>query len=70
LPAFATTIDPYVIEVNFEALREPARRDYFQSLPTSFSLTSEQVDALIHVGPQLLEESPDYREFLENLAIP
>ncbi|MCP9438979.1 MAG: patatin-like phospholipase family protein [Nitrospira sp.] len=70
LPTFATTIDPYVIEVNFEALRDPARRDYFQSLPTSFSLTSEQVDALIRVGPQLLEESPDYREFLESLAIP
>lgn len=70
LPTFATTIDPYVIEVNFEALREPSRRDYFQSLPTSFSLTDEQVDALIHVGPQLLEESPDYRAFLENLTIP
>jgi hypothetical protein len=29
-------IDPYVIEVNFEALREPARRDYFQSLRPAF----------------------------------
>ncbi|MCP9447709.1 MAG: patatin-like phospholipase family protein [Nitrospira sp.] len=70
LPAFATTIDPYVIEVNFEALRDPAQRDDLQSLPTSFALTGEQVDALIQVGQQLLEESPDYRAFLEDLMIP
>jgi predicted acylesterase/phospholipase RssA len=67
LPKFATDIDPYIIEVNFEALKDPARRDYFLSLPTSFSLTQEQVDALIKVGPQLLEESPDYVELMLNL---
>lgn len=67
LPKFAADIDPYVIDVNFEALKNPARRDYFLSLPTSFSLTQEQVDALIKVGPQLLEESPDYVELMQNL---
>ncbi|MCP9472720.1 MAG: patatin-like phospholipase family protein, partial [Nitrospira sp.] len=70
LPPLATEVTPFVIEVNFEALRDPVQRDYFQSLPTNFALSREQVDALIHVGHQLLEESPDYREFLENLAIP
>jgi hypothetical protein len=67
LPKFAADIDPYIIEVNFEALKNRDRRDYFLSLPTSFSLTQEQVDALIKVGPQLLEESPDYVEFLQDL---
>lgn len=67
LPKFAADIDPYIIEVNFEALKRRDRRDYFLSLPTSFSLSPEQVEALIKVGSQLLEESPDYMEFLQEL---
>lgn len=70
LPKFAAEIDPYVIEVNFEALKDPARRDFFLSLPTSFSLTKEQVQALIDVGPQLLEESQDYKNFIQELTAP
>lgn len=70
LPKLATAIDPYVIEVNFEALKDPERRDYFLSLPTSFSLTNEQVEKLIEVGPELLQNSPSYQEFLQSLAAP
>jgi NTE family protein len=70
LPKFATAIDPYIIEVNFEALKDPARRNFFLSLPTNFSLTREQVQALVDVGPQLLEESPDYKDFLQELTTP
>jgi predicted acylesterase/phospholipase RssA len=70
LPKFAVEIDPYVIEVNFEAVKDPERREYFLSLPTSFSLTKEQVQALIEVGPKLLRESPDYQEFLQSLTAP
>ena len=68
LPKFAANIDPYIIEVNFEALKHPEHRNYFLSLPTSFSLTPEQVDALIHIGPQLIEESPDYADLMQNLT--
>ncbi len=70
LPKFAGEIDPYVIEVNFEALKDHKRREYFLSLPTSFSLTKEQVQSLIDVGPQLLNDSPDYQDFLRDLAVP
>lgn len=70
LPKFATAIDPYVIEVNFEALKDPVRRNLFLSLPTSFSLTKEQVQTLVDVGPQLLEESPDYKDFIQELTAP
>jgi NTE family protein len=70
LPKFAVEIDPYVIEVNFEAVKDSERREYFLSLPTSFSLTKEQVQALIEVGPKLLRESPDYQEFLQSLTAP
>jgi predicted acylesterase/phospholipase RssA len=70
LPKFPVDVDPYVIEVNFEALKNPERRDYFLSLPTSFSLTDEQVEKLIEVGPELLQDSPSYQEFLQNLVVP
>ncbi len=67
LPKLASEIDPYVIEVDFEAISDPDRRKYFLSLPTSFALEKDQVQALINVGPQLLNESPDFLEFIESL---
>ena len=68
LPKLAAEIDPYVIDVNFDALKDPKRREYFLSLPTSFSLTKDQIQTLIDVGPQLLEESTEYLEFLRGIA--
>lgn len=70
LPRFAAEIDPYVIEVNFEALKDSERRGYFLSLPTSFSLGKEQVQALIEVGHLLLQESADYKDLVQSLATP
>jgi NTE family protein len=67
LPKFASEIDPYVIEVDFEAISDPDKRKYFLSLPTSFALEKDQVQALINVGPQLLNESPDFLAFIESL---
>ena len=67
LPKFPAEIDPYVIEVDFEAISDPDRRKYFLSLPTSFALEKDQVQALINIGPQLLNESPDFLDFIESL---
>ena len=67
LPAFAAPLDPYVIEVNFEALTDPNRREYFLSLPTSFSLSRRQVDDLIGVSGELLDGSADFRALLQSL---
>lgn len=70
LPRLAGDIDPYVVEVNFEAIRDPERRKYFLGLPTSFSLGIDQVQAIIDVGSQLLEQSPEFRAFLQALGQP
>ena len=70
LPKLSAEIDPYVIEVDFEAISDFGKRNYFLSLPTSFSLEKEQVQALIEVGPQLLNESQDFKAFLESLTTP
>ena len=68
LPRLASEIEPYVVEINFEAIPDPARRDWFWHLPTSFALTREQVDALLAVGPELLGAAPEFKELLESLA--
>lgn len=70
LPGLAADIEPYVIEINFEAIPDPGRREYFLRLPTSFSLSREQVDALIGIGPDLLGAAPEFTEVLKSLANP
>jgi NTE family protein len=54
-----------VVDLSFDGLSEPSEKAYFNGLPTSFSLTGEQVDKLIAVGGRLLEENPDFREFMK-----
>lgn len=61
-------LEPFVVDINFESLAEnPQRRTYFLSLPTSFSLERQQVDDLVNVGAELLEKSPEFRNFMDSL---
>ena len=70
LPGLAAEIDPYVIEVNFEAIHDPERRKYFLTLPTSFTLSRDQVDALLQIGPELLRAEPEFKELMRSLGQP
>ena len=70
LPGLAAEIDPYVIEVNFEAIPDPERRKYFLTLPTSFTLSRDQVDALLQIGPALLRAEPEFKELMRSLGQP
>ncbi|WP_421868871.1 patatin-like phospholipase family protein [Motiliproteus sp.] len=56
-------VNPYFIELSFETLTLE-QRDYFNRIPTSFSLEEEQVDRLIELGRQLLRQNPTFRQFL------
>lgn len=69
-PPFAVDVDPYVIEINFEAVRQLLGEDaqYYLDLPTSFSLSQLQVDKLVAIGPKLLKASPQYKCLLKVLA--
>ncbi len=61
-------LEPFVVDINFESLAEnPQRRDYFLSLPTSFKLERQQVDDLVSVGGELLEKSPEFKNFIDSL---
>jgi len=70
LTPFATDIDPYVIEINFEGVGQIPGEDplYYLNLPTSFELSKEQVAKLISIGPKLLKSAPQFQCLLEVLA--
>jgi NTE family protein len=55
----------FAIDVTFDAIRDPAERRYFMDLPTSFSLTDEQVDRLREIGGRLLRQSPEFQRMLQ-----
>ena len=61
------TIQPYFIELSFEEIKRDEVRIFLNKVPTSFSLTDEQVDTLIAVGRQLLREHPDFQKLLADL---
>jgi NTE family protein len=78
LKAWARTLDTqrgggrpvhtHLIEVGFEMIEDPKQREYFEEVPTSFTLSDERVDRLIAVARQLLRESPEYRELVADLT--
>ena len=61
-------VKPYFINVALQDLREPEQRQYFNAVPTSFSLTDGQVDALIAAGRNLLVKNPEYQSLVRELG--
>ncbi len=60
-------VEFYVVDINFDNISDPVRREYFENLPTSFSLKEEQVDNLIEIGGELMRQSPVYQQVLSEL---
>ena len=58
----------YGIEVSFEQLADSKEREYFDNLPTRFSLPPGAVDRLRDVAGRLLRESEGYRTLLCDLS--
>lgn len=56
-----------MITLGFEDIEDEKERDFFYSVPTSFSLPTKTVDRLIAVARQLLRESPEYQALLGDL---
>ena len=61
-------IEFYPIDVSFERIADPEYRRRFLSLPTSFSLPAEDVDALRQVAGDLLRENPVYQKLVRDLG--
>jgi len=61
-------IDFHIVHVAFDALPDAKERDYFNSVPTSFSLEEEQVDRLRDVATKLLYGNKDFQRFVKELG--
>ncbi|MGA8031624.1 MAG: patatin-like phospholipase family protein, partial [Casimicrobiaceae bacterium] len=61
-------IDLYAIDVSFDALKDPAERDYLNELPTSFVLPPEAVDRLRADAATIIHESPDFKRLLKDVG--
>jgi NTE family protein len=68
--ASEANIDPYVVEINFNAVAQIPGEDpqYYLDLPTSFKLSAEQVEKLVTIGPKLLRAAPQFDCLLQVLA--
>ena len=61
-------VTPYFVQIGFSDIEQSEVRRFFNQIPTSFSLTEEQVDKLIEAGHELLRNNPDYQRLLADLG--
>jgi NTE family protein len=61
-------VEPYFVEIDFNRIPQSERRLYFNQIPTSFSLSEEQVDDLIGVGRELLLSNTEFQRFIKDLG--
>lgn len=60
-------VDPYFIPVNFEDIDQPQLRYFLNKIPTTFSLSDEEVDKLIESGRQILRNNKTFQQLLSDL---
>ena len=63
----AKTITPYFIQVDFEAIHDPDKRQFFNNIATSFSLPSDEVDYLIKAARKLLRKNPEFKRLVRDI---
>jgi NTE family protein len=57
----------YLVQVKFDALKDEGERVYLNGLPTSFSLSSGDVDKLRDAARRILVESEEFQRLLRDL---
>jgi len=50
----------FILKVDFDAIENPVCRRQFHSVPTSWTLTDKQIDAVLAAGPALLLQAPQF----------
>ena len=61
-------VHSYMVNVSFDEFKEEGLRRYYKLLPTSFVLTSDEVDSLREAGRLLLRNSPEYQDLLKRMS--
>ena len=62
------TVEPYFIQLGFKDIKQPEKLKFFNLIPTSFSLSGEQVERLKSAGRELLRSNPDFQRFVAELG--
>ena len=60
-------MSPYFIELSFKGIKTPEIKRFLNKVPTSFSLSDEQVDTLIKSGRELLRNNPVFQQLLNDI---
>ena len=60
-------VKPYFIEVSFKEVPQPQLKLSLNKIPTSFSLTEEQVKTLVKSARDLVREDPEFQQLLKNI---
>jgi NTE family protein len=60
----------YFIQVSFEETPQLKLKLFLNKIPTSFSITDEQVDSLISSARNLLRANPEFQRLLSDIASP
>jgi hypothetical protein len=60
--------DVDLVELSFERVKNADEHNYLDRIPTSFSLSAEEISRLRKAAHLLVEESPELRHFLEESA--
>jgi NTE family protein len=58
----------YIIHVDLYEVDDPAEKAIIHNIPTAFTLTKEQVDYLIGLGPRMLRASEQYQALVRDLT--
>jgi len=61
-------VTPYFVHVSFRDIDHPELLQFFNQVPTSFSLSDEQVDKLIAAGRELLRKNLEFQRFVAGLG--
>jgi NTE family protein len=60
--------DVDLVELSFDRIKDGDERDYLDRIPTTFTLSDEQITRLRDAAHQLVDESPELRVFLQESA--
>ena len=63
----ARPVSYYVVRLSFAGLPSAKEREYFNSIPTTLSLSGEQVERLVAAGGSLLKSNPDFRRLMSDI---
>lgn len=62
----ADKVKVYFSTLTFDQINEAKKRDYFNAIPTTFSLTGKQLIALRKLADELLDNSTEFQAFIKN----